>query len=108
METIKELSKEKKLKLLRKILRNYHRGYLCMEIGGYAYRLDYISVHQFYDKPCSLIAQALIPELLQFKPDNCTPDKAWFALPENEDAPDMIRKDVLKKLIKLIENSKVK
>jgi hypothetical protein len=29
----------------------------------------------------------------------------WFELPENRDAPDPIRKDVLEKLIKLIENN---
>jgi hypothetical protein len=105
MNEIKELSKDKKLKLLRKILRKYHRGHLCAKIENNAYQLSYITTQQFLDGHKAFMAQALIPELSQFKPDNCTFDKAWFALPENKDAPDLIRKDVLKKLIKLIENN---
>jgi hypothetical protein len=98
-----ELSKEEKLKLLPEILKNYYRGFLCSTIGDWAYTLEYITAQQYLNVCASRTAQTLIPELLQFKPENLSPNAVWFPTPLFHD-PDPTRKKVLEDLIKLIEN----
>ncbi|MDR1339384.1 MAG: hypothetical protein LBK58_04955 [Prevotellaceae bacterium] len=87
-ETIEELSKENKLKVLNGILPNYNGRHICTAISDVAWYEDFITNEQYWSS-ISLIANKLIPELTLLEP-------------ESEDTE--TRRQVLKDLIELIKN----
>jgi hypothetical protein len=95
---IKELTKEQKLKVLNKVLKDAPDGdyYLCRKIAFMAILIECVTNLQFRSYSTSSIAVRLIPELLQFKPGDMSIYHGWF----NSAAE---RTEALKKLIKIIE-----
>jgi hypothetical protein len=101
-ETINELSKEDKLKLLNSISRYYNGGgYICVVMCEKALAERFITAEQYDCIYCSLIANKLIPELYQFKPESVDIMDVWFGANLSGNAGK--RRQVLKDLIELIE-----
>ncbi|MDR1340123.1 MAG: hypothetical protein LBK58_08745 [Prevotellaceae bacterium] len=101
-ETIEELSKERKLKVLDRILPNYNGAHICIVIKNVAWCEDFITGEQG-SIGVSAVANKLIPELMLFKPEDRSITGAWFG--PNTAYNSGIRRQVLKDLIELIKNS---
>jgi hypothetical protein len=103
-ETIKELSKENKLKLLNGISigEDRHNSHICTAISYKARSMRFLNTGHWNHLPSSWIAVALIPELVKLKPENTEIDDqyGWFGIPSPLSAKR--RRIVLKYLIELI------
>jgi hypothetical protein len=99
-ETVKELSKEGKLNLLRHVLARSTHDYICIAIKTGAYELGSLPRDQW---GMSYLAIKLIPELFLFKPKGALLNGSWFGAitPGSTDK----RRQVLKDLIELIETT---
>jgi hypothetical protein len=76
--TMKELSREQKLRVLKEVIDEYNGGFLCGLIARKSYFLGYITSSECGRASNAVIAKELIPELLQFKPKGCTINNSWF------------------------------
>jgi hypothetical protein len=107
-ETIKELFKEDKLKILVDILMDggsLFGAYICNAIGYKSRRMRFLDIDQYYDLSGTWTSVALIPELIKFKPENMEINNkyGWFGI-LSSDSTDK-RRQVLKDLIELIETT---
>jgi hypothetical protein len=102
-KVMKELTKEQKLKLLNEILEHYIGEYICIKIAYKALYADLILPEEFFYNYYGDIAVALIPEMLQIKPEIKEINGFWFGR-QFEPESNKLRKEKIKELIKIIEN----
>jgi hypothetical protein len=103
---MKELTNEQKLEVLEEALKYYDGYYLCYRIARAAQELRYINSSIYIENEDSAITQILIPELLQFKPEEMKKDDPWFGKPFREESTAK-RTQVLKDLIEMIRQKEL-
>jgi hypothetical protein len=98
---MKELTNKQKLEVLKEVRENYNGHYLCSVIAEKARRKGCIEEDEYEHGFNYEIAQTLIPELLQFKPESMDISDSWFGSTHNTEAIAK-RREVLEKLIEMI------